>query len=95
MGLKEIVLHVKPASLLIQLKDTNKEWYASNLAKQCNMTYVYATKRLNAFKKYDLVTFEVKGRIKKVKLTEKGLQIATALSDLMLKFEKKEDEKPA
>jgi len=93
MGLKEIILHVKPASILVQLKDASKEWYASNLAKQCNTTYVYTTKLLNEFKKDELITFENKGRTKNVKLTEKGMQIANALGELFNKIEKKE-EKP-
>jgi len=93
MGLKDILFRVKPLCIFMQLKDSSKEWYASNLAAGCGATYVHTTKLLKEFKKLELVTFEVKGRVKKVKLTDKGLQLAGALSDLMPKLEEKEEEK--
>jgi predicted transcriptional regulator len=93
VGLKEILLRKKPLCIFLQLKDTSKEWYASNLATGCGATYVHTTKLLKEFKKLNLVTLEVKGRVKKVKLTDKGMQLATALGELMLKLEEKEEEK--
>jgi predicted transcriptional regulator len=93
MGLKEILLRKKPLCVFLQLKDTSKDWYASNLAAVCGVTYVHTTKLLKELKKSNLVTFEVKGRVKKVKLTERGMQLASALGDLMLKLEEKQEEK--
>jgi predicted transcriptional regulator len=93
MGSKETLLRTKPLCILLQLKDVSKEWYASNLAAGCSTTYVHTTKLLREFKKSNLVTFEVKGRVKKVKLTDKGLQLTSALSDLVQKFEEGEEEK--
>ncbi len=93
MGLKEILFRAKPLCIFLELKDTSKDWYASNLAAGCGTTYVHTTKLLKEFKKTNLVTFEVKGRVKKVKLTERGMQLASALGELMQKLEEKEEEK--
>jgi predicted transcriptional regulator len=93
MGLKESLIRQKPVCILLKLKDTSKEWYASNLALACGSTYVHTTKLLKEFRKSNLVTMEVKGRIKKVKLTDKGLQISGVLNDLVAKLEEKEEEK--
>ena len=93
MGLKEILFRTKPLCIFLQLKDTSKDWYASNLAAGCGTTYVHTTKLLKEFKKFNLVTFEPKGRVKKVRLTEKGMQLATSIGDIIPKLEEKEAEK--
>jgi len=93
MGLKESLIRPKPVCILLKLKDTSKDWYASNLALACGSTYVHTTKLLKGYRKSNLVTMEVKGRVKKVRLTEKGMQLAGSLNDLMLKLEEKEEEK--
>ena len=93
MGLKESLIRPKPVCILLKLKDTSKEWYASNLALACGSTYVHTTKLLKEFRKSNLVTIEAKGRAKKVKLSEKGLQLSGALSNLLSKLEEKEEEK--
>ena len=93
MALKELLFRNKPLSIFLQLKDTSKEWYASNLALASGATYVHTTKLLKEFKKLNLITFEPKGRTKRIKLTEKGVQIVAALNEMMAKLEEKE-EKP-
>ena len=93
MGLKELLFRAKPLCIFLQLKDTSKEWYASNLAASCGVTYVHTTKLLKEFKKSNLIVFEPKGRVKKVKLTDKGMQLVSAISELMPKLEEKEAEK--
>ena len=93
MGLKESLIRPKPVCILLKLKDTSKEWYASNLALACGSTYVHTTKLLKEFKRSNLLTTEVKGRTKKVKLTDKGLQLSGVLNDLVTKLEEKEEEK--
>jgi len=93
MGLKESLIRPKPVCILLKLKDTSKDWYASNLALACGSTYVHTAKLLKEYRKANLVTTEVKGRLKKVKLTEKGTLLAGALNDLMPKLEEKEEEK--
>jgi predicted transcriptional regulator len=93
MGLKEVLFRAKPLCIFMELKDASKDWYASNLAAGCGVTYVHTTKLLKEFKRSNLITFEAKGRVKKVKLTEKGMQLASAIGELMPKLEEKEVEK--
>lgn len=85
----KILLHIKPASLLITLK-SDGAWYISNLAKETSVTYVYATKVLSKFEREGLVKFDNKGRTKLVKLTEKGVEVANILNELFKKLETKE-----
>jgi len=66
----------KPAMMLIALKRMNKAKYGSVLAKEVDCTYSHAVKILQILEDLGLVVFEKKGRIKIIKLTKKGIQIA-------------------
>ncbi|OIO21383.1 hypothetical protein COV61_03030 [Candidatus Micrarchaeota archaeon CG11_big_fil_rev_8_21_14_0_20_47_5] len=77
-----ILLRKKPATLLILLKDINQTWYVAKLAKQSNTTYVHTTKLLGKFEKEGMVSFKKTGRAKTVSLTERGVQIASAIEAL-------------
>jgi DNA-binding MarR family transcriptional regulator len=66
----------KPAMMLLALKRMNKAKYGSVLAKEVDCTYSHAVKILQILEEMNLVGFEKKGRIKIIKLTKKGLQIA-------------------
>ncbi len=66
----------KPAMMLIALKKMNKAKYGSVLAKEVDCTYSHAVKILQILEDLGLVGFEKKGRIKIIKLTKRGLQIA-------------------
>ena len=74
-----LFLRVKPCLLLVLLKTVPQSWYVSSLARASGMTYVYATRLLSLLAQEGLVSFEPKGRVKTVRLTEKGLATATAL----------------
>lgn len=78
----ELFLRRKPSKLLICLKDTEREWTLDLLAKESQMTYVYLMKLLPKLKTAELITDEKKGRKKVLKLTEKGLEIASLLEQL-------------
>lgn len=62
--------------MLIALKRLAKARYGSILAKEIDCTYSHAVKILQNLEKLNLVVFEKKGRIKLIKLTEKGEEIA-------------------
>jgi len=66
----------KPAMMLLALKRVNKAKYGSVLAKEVDCTYSHAVKILQTLEELGLVVFEKKGRIKIIKLTKKGLEIA-------------------
>jgi len=72
----DIFFRKKPALMLIALKKSSRARYGSLLAKEVDCTYSHAVKILQALEKIGLVGFEKKGRIKIIKLTRRGLEIA-------------------
>ncbi|MEM4230285.1 MAG: winged helix DNA-binding protein [Candidatus Pacearchaeota archaeon] len=78
----EIFFRRKPALMLVALKRLSKTRYGSMLAKEIDCTYSHAVKILQNLEKLKLVMFEKKGRIKLIRLTEKGQKIADHISDI-------------
>ena len=72
----DIFFRRKPALMLIALKRLAKARYGSILAKEIDCTYSHAVKILQSLERLGLVVFEKKGRIKLIKLTGKGEEIA-------------------
>ncbi len=72
----------KPAMMLIALKKMNKSKYGSVLAKEVDCTYSHAVKILQTLEKLGLVVFEKKGRIKIIKLTKKGRDVAENIDSI-------------
>lgn len=81
-----LFLHTKPVKLIISLKSSPK--YATLLSKEIDCTYSHTVKLLNNFHKFGLVEFEKKGRIKIVKLTNSGEDLAHAFEGVMMKLNK-------
>jgi len=52
------------------------------LAKEVDCTYSHAVKILQTLEELKLVSFEKKGRIKLIKLTKKGLEIAENIDSI-------------
>jgi len=94
-------LRDKPSKILLDLNNAKGKIYATILSKDADCTYSHTIKILNLFRKMGLVTFEKKGRIKIVKLTDAGWEIAHNLDAIARKLEEIEDnmeageEKPA
>jgi len=89
---KEIInlfLHSKPVGVILSLKEGEK--YASKVSKEIDCTYTHTLKILSELKNYGLVKFEKKGRIKKVRLTETGEDIAHGLEGLVRGLERLEE----
>lgn len=72
----------KPALMLLALKRSGKARYGSVLAKEIDCTYSHAVKILQNLQKLGLITFEKKGRIKLIKLTKKGEEIAANIENI-------------
>jgi len=72
----------KPAMMLIALKKVSRAKYGSQLAKEVDCTYSHAVKILQTLEDLGLVSFEKKGRIKIIKLTKKGLEVATHIEGI-------------
>ncbi|MEM4181734.1 MAG: winged helix DNA-binding protein [Candidatus Pacearchaeota archaeon] len=72
----ELFFRKKPAMMLVALKRVSRARYGSVLAKEVDCTYSHAVKILQVLEKKGLIVFEKKGRIKIIKLTKKGQEIA-------------------
>lgn len=104
---ESLFLHDKPVKMLISLKNDRAK-YTTQVSKDVDCTYSHTVKVLDMFKRMGLVSFDKKGRIKHVKLTRDGDELALAFEgiakhftrlagqikeDLFMKKEKK-DKKP-
>jgi predicted transcriptional regulator len=87
----KLFLRTKPARILAILRKGPK--YATILSKQVDCTYSHTVKLLDAFKKFGLVEFEKKGRIKIIKLTSIGEDIARRMERLLVKLGKLKEKK--
>lgn len=76
----DVFFRKKPALMLIALKKVGRARYGSILAKEVDCTYSHAVKILQGLEKIGLVNFEKKGRIKLIKLTKNGQQVADNIS---------------
>lgn len=89
--LEDLLLRDKPAKILISLKTSKDSIYATILSRETNCTYSHTIKILNVLRNQGLVEFEKVGRIKEVKLTQDGWDVAQNLESLTKKFEQIED----
>ena len=78
----ELFFRRKPAMMLIALKRVTKARYGSVLAKEVDCTYSHAVKILQLLEQIGLVGFEKKGRIKIIKLTKKGHEVASHIESI-------------
>lgn len=85
----KMFFRIKPVKMLTALKSGPK--YATIIAKETDCTYSHTVKILNLFKEYGLVDFERKGRIKIVKLTEFGDDVAKGMDAILTKLSRAKD----
>ena len=78
----DIFFRRKPALMLVSLKKSTRMRYGSLLAKEVDCTYSHAVKILQTLEDLKLVVFEKKGRIKVIKLTKKGRDVADAIENI-------------
>jgi len=78
----DVFFRRKPALMLVSLKKNTRMRYGSILAKEVDCTYSHAVKILQTLEILKLVEFEKKGRIKVIKLTKKGREVADAIGDI-------------
>ncbi|MGY4884531.1 MAG: hypothetical protein ACP5NZ_03050 [Nanobdellota archaeon] len=78
----DIFFRRKPALMLVSLKKNTRMRYGSILAKEVDCTYSHAVKILQTLEELKLVDFEKKGRIKVIKLTKKGIEVAEAIENI-------------
>jgi len=72
----------KPAMMLVELKNSESDIYASSLAKTVDCTYSHVVKILQEMEKAGLVNFEKQGRLKLLTLTKNGSEIANHIDGI-------------
>ena len=78
----DVFFRRKPAMMLVALKKHTRIRYGSLLAKEVDCTYSHAVKILQALEKLGLVMFEKKGRMKLIRLTKKGTEVADNIENV-------------
>lgn len=78
----DIFFRRKPALMLVFLKKNTRMRYGSVLAKEVDCTYSHAVKILQTLENLGLVLFEKKGRVKLIKLTKKGKEVADSIESI-------------
>jgi len=68
--------------MLVSLKKNTRMRYGSILAKEVDCTYSHAVKILQTLEELKLVEFDKKGRIKLIKLTKRGQEVADAIEKI-------------
>jgi|TARA_Y100000294_G_scaffold159319_1_gene162198 predicted transcriptional regulator len=76
----------KPAMMLVHLKNSKADVYASSLAKTVDCTYSHVVKILQEMEKSGLVNFEKQGRLKLLTLTKNGSEIAEHIDGIRIKL---------
>ena len=72
--------------MLMSLKSGPK--YATIISKEVDCTYSHTVKLLSSFEKNDLVSFNKKGRIKIIELTDDGQDLAHAVEGVLMRLTK-------
>lgn len=84
--ISKLFLRTKPVKMLISLKNGPK--YATIISKEVDCTYSHTVKLLSSFEKNGLVSFNKKGRIKIIELTDDGQDLAHAVEGVLMRLSK-------
>ena len=79
--LVDIFMRRKNVEMLIALRDKNKKWYLSLLAKEADVTYPHAVQIAKKLEKAGLIRTVKEGRTRYIELTERGEEVAVALEN--------------
>lgn len=78
----DVIFREKPALMLVNLYKSKNEVYASTLAKDIDCTYSHVIKLLQQMEKSGLLNCDKQGRLKLLRLTKKGSDIAEHIEKL-------------
>lgn len=88
-----IILKGKQTIIIMLLKNETQQWNVTTLAKATSTTYVHVHNFLAECIAMGLATSEKHGRIKLVKLTERGMQLANMVASIYEIIEPKPEQK--
>jgi DNA-binding MarR family transcriptional regulator len=89
--LSGVFLKEKPARALASLVRKDRVWYASMLCKEIDCTYPHMVNTLATFQAAGLIKTEGSGRIKIIRLTNRGEDLAQEIDNLLRRFERLDD----
>jgi predicted transcriptional regulator len=92
--MNNILLKPKQTRILLALKDTGQSWYISSLAKAANTTYVHACNFLATCEAMGITTSEKHGKLKIIKLTDRGAKVADMIVNINSILATQEQQKP-
>ncbi len=92
--MSNILLRQKHTRIILALKDTSQDWYMSTLAKASGTTYVHVCNFLAMCDAAGITTNEKHGKIKIIKLTEKGLRLAELITSINSIVSTQDQQKP-
>ncbi len=97
VGSTDILLKQKQVRVLLSLRDVSQSWYISTLAKSSDSTYVHVCNFLSVCESLGITSSEKHGKLKVIRLTEKGLKLADSLFSItsMLSAQKQPQQEPA
>jgi len=96
--LDRVFFNAKPVKALASLRKTDRVWYASLLAKEIDCTYPHIMTILRTFEENGLIESHTQGRVRILKLTERGDDLAHEFENILRRIDKigtvreKEDE---
>lgn len=76
----QILFKEKQLKILLLLKNNQQPWHISTLATASGTTYVHTHNFLKVCAALGLASIDKHGKLKEIKLTEKGTQVADALT---------------
>lgn len=85
----------KQARMFLALINEAKEWHLADLAKETDVTYIHTSRFVSKCEENGLITTEKHGRIKQLKLTEKGKSVANMLTNIMKELRQPEAATPS
>lgn len=81
-NIEKMFLREKPARILLAIAKQDNS-YASIISKEVDATYAHTTSVLSEMERYGLISFNQKGRVKYIELTDLGNNINKALRVLI------------
>ncbi len=89
-----ILFKQKQTKILIALRDTTQSWYITTLAKATGTTYVHACNFLAVCEALGITLSERHGKLKIIKLTDKGSKLADMINTINSLINIQEQQKP-
>jgi predicted transcriptional regulator len=90
----KIILKDKQARILLSLRNNQQPWHITTLAQACGTTYVHACNFIKECESLGLTSNEKHGKIKEIKLTEKGMKVADSISNIYSILDQQPQQKP-